>query len=192
MAIRAGKLSDSSLIARKVGTTAFALFAAPSYLARRGMPKSFKELSRHDCVLFEAHSGRSTWVMRGPDGEESVDVQGPVSADDLSFVARCAAAGMGIALLPVSIAREPAQKGTLQLILRDYGVDGTGLHVVLPSATFVPTRVALLRDFLVEYLSKELAAMHSQCEKSVGASRRQSDVATAQKPHKTRKSRSAA
>jgi DNA-binding transcriptional LysR family regulator len=165
IAIRAGHLEDSSLVARKVGTTSFALFASPGYLARRGTPKTLAHLARHDCVLFRARGGRATWKLEGPDGQETVDVGGLLSSDELLFVARCAAAGAGIAILPLPLARAYVEGQALQMVLSDYRGEGAPLHVVLPSATYVPARVALLRDFLVEHLSKELAAVEAECAK---------------------------
>jgi DNA-binding transcriptional LysR family regulator len=172
IAVRAGKMADSSLVARKVGTSTFALFAAPEYLSRRGTPKALADVSRHACVLFQSHGGRATWKLQGPDGEESVEVSGSLSADDLSFVASCVVAGAGIGLLPMPLAREAVQKGALRMVLKDYRIEGAGVHVVLPSAAFVPARVALLRDFLVTNLTKELAAIQSECSEKEGVSPR--------------------
>src|SRR5450432_3748982 len=52
LAVRAGKLTDSTLIARKIGSDSLGIFAAQSYLKRRGRPKAFSALTEHDCVLF--------------------------------------------------------------------------------------------------------------------------------------------
>lgn len=163
LAVRAGRLADSTLVARRVGSTDLALFAAASYLDRRGRPASPTALAPHDCVLFRARGGRATWNLVGPDGEEVVEVQGPISADDFAFVARAAIAGAGIALLPVTVAADAVRRGELESLLHLYRVAGGPLHVVLPSSIFVPSRVALLRDFLVEFLTAKLAAVQEQC-----------------------------
>jgi hypothetical protein len=63
----------------------------------------------------------------------------------------------------VPLAREPVERGTLLPLLSEYNVSDSVLHVVLPTATFVPTRVALLRDHLVRWLEKELAASARSC-----------------------------
>ena len=121
--------------------------------------------------------------MTGPDGEETVDVRGPMSADDLPVhrarrhhgerrrtAAARARAGAGV--------EGGAGHGSQQVaftVLRS--------HVVLPSAAFVPTRVALLRDFLVEHLTRELAAIDAQCSKHLGAA--QASGASKTKPRKT-------
>lgn len=167
LAVRAGHLTDSTLVARRIGSTDLALFAAPAYLKRRGRPASVGDLTRHDCVLFRARGSRATWTLVGPSGEESttttVEVTGAVSADDLAFVARCAAAGSGVALIPAMLARDFVQRGALELVLPEHHAVGAPVHVVLPSSTFVPARVVLLRDFLVEHLTREIAEANRQC-----------------------------
>src|SRR6201999_762457 len=85
LAIRAGRLNDSSLVARRVGVTESAIFAAPAYLRRRGRPKTLADLSAHDWVLYRAQGGRASLRLQGPDGERTVDVSGAVVADDLGF-----------------------------------------------------------------------------------------------------------
>jgi DNA-binding transcriptional LysR family regulator len=158
LGIRAGKLADSSLVARKIGTASSGLYASKSYLKRRGRPRRLADLVKHDCVLFRGRSGRATWQLAGPDGDVSVEVQGPVGADDFSFVNRAISAGLGIGPVPVFLARlDPATRG-LERVLPGYVMTGAPLQVVMPSASFVPARVAVVRDFLVEHLTRELAA----------------------------------
>lgn len=163
LAVRAGRLTDSTLVARRVGSSDAALFAAPSYLKRCGRPKRLQDLSQHECVLFRSRASRATWTLTGPSGEESVEVKGPVSADDLFFVARAAAAGTGIGFLPVLLARDFVARGALELLLAEYRSKGATIQVVLPSSTFVPARVARLRDFLVEHLTRELLEATREC-----------------------------
>jgi DNA-binding transcriptional LysR family regulator len=64
--------------------------------------------------------------------------------------------GRGIGLLPVEVVRAVAPRGELVRLFPDYGVEGALLSIVMPSAAFVPSRVALLRDFLAEQLAREL------------------------------------
>ena len=66
LGIRAGHLVDSSLIAKRVGSSNLALFAAKSYLKKRGRPKKVAELGSHDLVLFRGRHGRATWTFDRP------------------------------------------------------------------------------------------------------------------------------
>ncbi|HMJ14714.1 MAG TPA: LysR family transcriptional regulator [Polyangiaceae bacterium] len=163
IAIRAGRLADSSLIARRVGGTPLALFAAPKYLERAGVPQTLDDLKRHECVLFRTRGPKATWHFSGPNGDESVEVQGQLSADDMAFILRLCMAGAGVAFIPTMLAREPAIAGAIQLVLPQYGLSRDSVYVVLPSAAFVPARVALLRDHLVRHLQREIAQTEKDC-----------------------------
>lgn len=151
LAVRAGALEDSSLVARKVGTTDVALYAARSYLERHGTPKTLAALAGHDCVLYREPSGRSRWALTGPSGKkERVTVSGRLSADDLPFVVAAVRAGAGIGLLP-AVHGEDA----LERVLPGYALRGTPLHVVAPSGRHPSAAVLSFRDFLVARLTDE-------------------------------------
>lgn len=168
LAVRGGALSDSSLVARRLGSMDFGLFAAPEYLARRGTPATLAELSSHECILFRPRAGRARWLLHGPDGEHTVEVQGRVSADEFGFIAHLAREGSGIALLPLLIARDSVREQRLAPLLPDYRSPGSPISVVLPSSEFVPSRVALFRDALVEAISSELEATRRECSAAHG------------------------
>jgi len=157
LAIRAGHLADSSLVARRAGSTRMALFASHAYLEQRGTPRKVTDLASHDCVLFRGRGGKATWPLmctRGKPRFVPIEVTGPVSADDMAFYVRAVTAGLGIGLLPVFLG---IRERTLQRVLADHAFQGTPLHVVLPSSAFVPARVALVRDFLVGFLTDVIA-----------------------------------
>lgn len=157
LAVRAGKLQDSSLVARKIGSDTLAIFASQAYLRKRGRPKTLADLAGHDCVLFRAISGKAEWTLTGPDGDESVTVRGPITCDEMGFVHQAVAAGVGIGLVP-RIAVRLAAKGSAQAqtvqLLPEYSVAGGDLSVVTPSTRFQPAAVTALRDFLVVELTR--------------------------------------
>lgn len=162
LALRAGKLVDSSLVARKIGSDSLALFAAPSYLKEHGRPKQLAELAAHRCVLFRAKNGKAEWHLHGPGGPESVTVRGPVSVDEMAFATQAVAAGMGIGLLPVAGTRLGVvgrSAAALVRVLPEYSGGGAGLHVVTPSVRFQSAAVTALRDFLIEELVRVWKAL---------------------------------
>jgi DNA-binding transcriptional LysR family regulator len=146
LALRAGKLDDSSLIARKVLDADLGLFASEEYLARRGRPKRIADLAHHDCLIFRPMG--TTWTLVGPEGEETVEVSGSIIADEMSFLVRAIASHAGIGLLPTFIAR----RASLVRLLPESRRSGGAVYLVMPSKR-VPRRVALLRDYLIEALA---------------------------------------
>jgi len=150
LALRGGRLEDSTLVARKITEEKLALYASPTYLRRRGRPRRLADLAEHDCVLQRAVNGRATYRLHGANGEEHIEVRGPLSADEMLFLLQAAEAGAGIALLPDTLVRSRLARKSLVRVLPDYAAVGRGLFVVVPSSRFLPARVAALRDFLVE------------------------------------------
>ncbi|HTA88873.1 MAG TPA: LysR substrate-binding domain-containing protein [Polyangiaceae bacterium] len=155
LAVRAGKLTDSTLVARKIGSDSLGLFASAGYLKQNGQLKTFGELARRECVLFRGKNGKADWKLHGPKGEESVTVRGPLSVDEMAFAQQAVAQGMGIGLLPVAGATLGARRlgsPSLIRILPEYSAGGAGLHVVSPPVRFQSAAVTVFRDFLIEEL----------------------------------------
>jgi DNA-binding transcriptional LysR family regulator len=152
LALRAGRLADNTLVARPVGLLRAGLFAAPQYLKRHGSPKSVAELRGHQCMTFRAGAGVSEWELIGPVGIERVEVEGTINADGFEFLHEMVVRGLGIGLLPLYACPKLKGRASLVRILPDYATTGAPLHVVYPSARFLPKRVTLLRDMLLEAL----------------------------------------
>ncbi|KQV01118.1 LysR family transcriptional regulator [Mesorhizobium sp. Root695] len=134
LAFRTGILQDSTLIARKLGSTHRLLCASPDYLARHGMPESPADLAHHQCVIAGPSVSGAHWVLDGPSGQETVVVAGRFAANEMQAVVAAALAGFGIAQLPQAIAEGLINDGRLQRVLRTYATPAGGLHVLYPSS----------------------------------------------------------
>ena len=150
VAVRAGRLESSSLVARKVGTLQVELYAAPSYAERHRLPTTLDELSKHQIVAFGARDGKITWQLEGPRGQETLELACRIACDDFGFVRAVVSAGGGIGLIPRMLAASEVATGRLVRVLPDYGVKGAALHVIYPSARQVPVKVTAFRDFLAK------------------------------------------
>ena len=173
LAVRAGPLRDSSLIARRLGDLEAVAYASPKYIARRGEPKTLADLADHDCVLFRSTTGKATWNLTKGDGTKaSVDVTGPVASDDLSFVRSAVMSGCGIGVVPTFLCARAEQRGRLVRVLPDWALHGAVLHLAYPASRFVPQRVAVLRDYFLQ----ELGKIGKECavQKAAHAARRES------------------
>ncbi len=157
LAVRAGPLVDSSLLARKLGETEIGLFASPAYLDRAGRPRRLSDLARHDCILYRATGATAVWRLSGPRGEEEVSVPGRVETDEFAFVRASAREGVGIAFTPIGMVASLVESGELERVLPRYALRGAPVHIVWPSRGFEPAAVRLLRDALVEALAPTLA-----------------------------------
>ena len=147
----AGRLADSSLIARKVSAIEVQLFAAPRYLAQRGTPHTAGQLEGHDMVQFRGFRGplRLRGSGRGVVGKLAVRMV----ADDLSFVREALRAGAGIGLLPSFLVRADLAAGHLVRVLPRHAAPHATLYLVHPAARHVPSKVVAFRDFVLEQLA---------------------------------------
>jgi DNA-binding transcriptional LysR family regulator len=156
IALRMGRLADSSLGARYLGTNPWTTVAAPSYLRACGTPRVPADLAKHACLVYSSVQGDDRWSMTSPGGEEiSVPVKGPLRSNNLSTLLAAARAGMGIAVLPWYVARESVAEKVVQPILADHALPAQDLHAVFPSPKLVPSKVTTFIAFLQQALAGE-------------------------------------
>lgn len=101
MAVRIGKLADSSLVARKLADVRMNVCASPHYLAEQGTPRTLDDLAEHDCLGYTLSSlaGTSSWSF-GRDGGIRVPIKGSLRANNGEVLAQAAIAGQGIVYGP--------------------------------------------------------------------------------------------
>lgn len=152
VAVRAGPLKNSNLIARKLGATRMILIAAPSYLERCGEPKSVADLDRHNRLgLCYARTIEGWPLLR--DGEQvRIPIVGSAQTSDGEALRHLAIAGAGIARLATFTVREDIRAGRLVPLLEDCNPgDLEEVHAVyLGQGGLLPSRVRALLDFLGE------------------------------------------
>lgn len=151
LAIRAGQLRDSSLIARRLSRVELQLFASHDYVARRGEPASVEQLAAHEWVLFRPQHGANVVPLEGPDGTHRVEVTGAIAANDLLFIRGAVLAGAGIGVLPRYIFGDDRER-VVRLLPAYCVASGGAVHLVYPAARHVPARVRAFRDHLLESL----------------------------------------
>jgi len=143
LAIRMGRLADSSLGARWLGVNPWVLVAAKTYLAAHGTPREPADLARHAALVYSSVQGDERWHFTGADGAAvSVPVKGPLRSNNLSALLAAARAGMGLAILPWYVAHESVQAGAVLPLLERWALPSQEVHAVFPSPRLVPTKVS--------------------------------------------------
>lgn len=142
-------LRDSSHIARKVGTIAMHLYAAPSYLARRGTPRSPEELTGHDLISLLGSGPQS---LTSGEHRTTVTIAGRIQVDDMLFTREVVRAGAGIAALPSFLAASELAQGTLVRVLPKWATDSGTVFLVHPEGKNLPARVTAFKLLLLELL----------------------------------------
>lgn len=151
VAIRIGKLEDSSLKARKLTEVRAMLVAAPAYLERRGTPRTIDDLSGHQLLQYSNLSSGSFWRLRGPSGEErQVRAGGRLMVNNGESLAQAAEAGLGIVMVPGFILGDALGTGRLVELLPDRPRDIIGIYAVYPQGRFPQPKLRAFIDFLAE------------------------------------------
>jgi len=154
VAIRLGRLADSTLGARYLGINPWVVVASAQYLAARGTPHKPQDLSVHDALIYTTVQGDARWQFTGPDREVAVvPVRGFLRSNSLSTLLDAAKAGMGIAILPWYVANKAVSDESIQPLLTDWSVPSQEIHAVYPSPNLVPAKVSRY----VEYLQEKFA-----------------------------------
>ena len=155
LAIRMGRLADSMLGARYLGTNPWVMVAAPAYLARHPAPRVPADLAQHDCVIYSSVQGDDRWSFTGPSGQEmSVPVSGRLRTNNLSAVLAATRAGMGLAVLPWYVVRESVADASVVPVLTDHVLPAQDVHAVYPSPKLVSTKVISFIGFLQQALAE--------------------------------------
>ena len=154
VAVRAGPLASSSLMARKLGQTRMLIVGAPAYLARRGTPQLPAELAAHNLLDANYARSRSGWPLRQAGSDIVVPVTGNAQASDGEALRQLALAGLGLARLAAFQVRADLAAGRLSAVLEDCNPgDREEVHAVyVGQGGHLPLRVRALLDFLAEHV----------------------------------------
>lgn len=151
LALRIGRLDDSSLRARRLCAIRIPVVAAPAYLERRGVPQVPEDLAGHDVIAYSQLAQPARWHLRHDlEGERLVDVQPRLRADNGDIGLAALRAGIGIACQPEFFVWDDLKAGRLVEILTPWYIAPVGAFIVTPPSRLQPRRVRLLIDTLVE------------------------------------------
>jgi len=157
LAVRIARLTDSSLIARKLAPARMVVVAAPAYLAGRGTPTLLSDLSEHECLGYSYAANSGEWRFDGPDGPASVRVSGRLRANNGDLLHAACLDGQGIALAPSFIAGPDVAAGRLVRLLPAYRPPTLGVYAVYPHARHLAAKVRAFVDFLAGRFGSEPA-----------------------------------
>lgn len=148
-AVRIGSLEDVSLVARRIGPARGIVVASPDYLARHGRPATPNDLADHECLIY---TGAATpdWIFRTGKRSIAIRPKGRIRSDSGDAILRWAVDGLGICVVPTFLVADVLESGALEPILPDYALPQADIYVVRPPGPYVPGKVRVLIDTLVE------------------------------------------
>ncbi|AZG15887.1 MULTISPECIES: LysR family transcriptional regulator [Cupriavidus] len=149
--IHFGDLPDVRLTARLLANNRRLLVAAPSYLARAGLPATPRDLSRHSCIFIrEADETFGTWHLRNGTQQETVKVRGTMSTNDGESAVIWALEGQGLVVRSEWDIADHLRNGSLCRVLPQWHFAPADIHLVYSGSSSRSDRIRVLVDFLLE------------------------------------------
>ncbi len=131
VALRIGRLPDSSLVAQRVGVSRRLVVASPRYLSLHGIPREPRDLREHECLLYTHQLHLDVWSFERDDGsEERIRVSGRLQCNNGDALGKLAAQGAGMAWLPEFIVQPLIEQKRLVAVLSERCVAEMPIHVV--------------------------------------------------------------
>jgi DNA-binding transcriptional LysR family regulator len=151
IAIRIGRLADTSFMARKIGEDKRLICAAPSYLARHGTPRRPEELARHNCIVSRERAYLNRWPFKIDGQVREIEVGGRVAISEGEMQMQLALQGIGIARLTRLTLARAIRDGALVPLLDDFSADEpVAIHAVYPHRRHLAAKVPAFVNFLIE------------------------------------------
>jgi len=154
LAIRAGELEDSTLVARKLADAGLVLIAAPAYIEKYGIPKSGDDLTHHNCIVDTVPDYANRWPIMDKQKLKPIAVQGNIRVNSGEIVRSLALAGVGIALLPRFFVLDDIRNGRLTPLMEASIKSNAGIFVIYPKHRHISTNVRSFIDYLLTRLDR--------------------------------------
>jgi DNA-binding transcriptional LysR family regulator len=165
LAIRLGKLTESSYVAHRLVEMNYVVAASPDYLRRHGRPKTPHELAQHECLRYPVPGYGPRWRFQlAEEPVFEVAVRGRVLASNGVALRQCAVGGMGILMLPRWNVADELRSGALIELFSEYRATSSefelGAWLLYPSRSYLPLKARLFADFLKDKFKHGAPAEH--------------------------------
>jgi DNA-binding transcriptional LysR family regulator len=148
LALRAGKLGDSSLVAKQLSPGQHGYFASEKYLDKHPRLTHPSQLVEHACIVFSGFSRGSRWTFAIDGKQDELTVRGRIVANSIAVARLAAVRGFGIAWQPESAAQAEVSKGKLVPVLKKFWPTPIPFQLVYPSARMLAPQVRVAIEAL--------------------------------------------
>ncbi len=153
LSIRISDQIEPGLIARKVASTRLITCASPEYLKQHGTPEIPQDLSLHNCLVYSMQR-RNSWQFCFDGQSHFIEVDGLLRSNNGLVLAELAEKGHGIVQTPCFIVSKALKNGQLEKVLSSYDPPEMGIYCVYQSRDYLPQKVRLFIDFMLNYFSE--------------------------------------
>lgn len=154
IAIRLGELTDSSMIARRLGQHELIIVASKEYINQNGNPNQLMDLSHHNCLIYNLLPKQGAVWQLDKDGiQEEIEVKGNFQCNNGIGLKEMLLSGAGIALIPRWMIEEELAEGSIVHILTEYKKNYP-INAVYPNNRYIPLKVRYFLDYFKRSLEK--------------------------------------
>jgi len=164
LAVRAGDMPDSNLIARPLAPLHSVVCAAPVFL--QAFEQQYQQaldqpplLAKANCITYSYSSNADIWQFDSSEANKhshKIKVSGNYRVNNSAALKQALIAGMGIGRLPTFIVGDAIKRGELVALFQDYKMPSKSLYAVYPERQYLPTKVRAFLDFLIEKLGQDI------------------------------------
>lgn len=149
--IRIGKLNDSLLIAKKLGTVTRRLFASPEYIAKHGKPLTIEQLTQHQLLIMNpVNNDTKLTLTSAKDEERTINCKPRLLVNDFSVLKQSIVDGVGIGVIPEYLARDEVASGKLITLLPDWNMTSIDIYALYPRNRAKIPKVKAFLDFVTK------------------------------------------
>lgn len=164
LALFINDLPDTSLLkSRKIAVRTSGVYGAPDYFARFGIPQIPEELTQHNCLIYQSEPGNSLsigqkheWRFYHEKQQLIIPVSGNLRINSNQGLVKAALAGVGLIKLSSFMVTEEVKTGKLISVLTKYCEHDINIHAAYPNQRYLPFKVRVFIDFLLERFNSEI------------------------------------
>jgi DNA-binding transcriptional LysR family regulator len=154
LAITFGQPKLSRITQRRLGAVTSGIYASPEYLRRRGMPQSFEEVMRSECVVTDIQLQEGVWQFRNAGRRRDLKVHARIRVNSIRLARELVLDGAGLGLLPHLMCQRHVASGSLVQVLPTWSSPPMPVVALMLSRTSLPKKTRLFLDFVAKQLSE--------------------------------------
>ncbi|WP_299621784.1 LysR family transcriptional regulator [uncultured Tateyamaria sp.] len=157
VAIRIGRLPDSSLIARRLGAVPRVIVASKEYVQKQGLPETPDQTELHPFIIYRPEQNNSVVKLRRAGKQVSMQMSGSLTVNSVSAIRKLVCAGKGLHLGPTWVFKDGLTDGSLVQVLPEFELDTFPLHALYVPTSYVPAKVRAFIDLMIQSVRSNAA-----------------------------------
>jgi DNA-binding transcriptional LysR family regulator len=152
VALRMGRLVDSTLTARRLASSSHAVLATPTYFARSGEPARPSDLAGHEAVIYDQRGGGSTWPFQRDGTQIAITLKGRLRVTAAEGLRAAVLANAGLAIVSEWMFAPEIADGTVKVVLKDWQLPRMDLWAVFPAGRTATAKARTFAEFVREVM----------------------------------------